>query len=216
MKLRQLFYLWLCVLCLGTVSCSEEIMPVDPLADADRWELELNILFLQREVRYLKEKGVPCLAEVRAGSVEGTQSIAHIIRRLKPHLRESIVTEIDTAIVKYSEQYRIPPEFIVYLMDRESDFRPQAISSVGAIGLMQIFTKYHKDKMELLGIQHLEVYEIDNNIHLGCWILREYLDQTGSIDKALTRYVGGKHPSYVRDILSGYANEMIESGGELQ
>ena len=145
----------------------------------------------------------------KTASASATTTVAPIIKRLKPRLDPSIIQSIDKAIVKYSGQYQIPPEFVVYLMDRESDFRLKAISSVGAIGLMQIFPKYHGDKMEELGISYLEVYEIDHNIHLGCWILREYLDQTGSIDKALTRYVGGKHPTYVTDILSGFANEMI-------
>lgn len=146
---------------------------------------------------------------VRTGTPSMKVTVAPIIKRLKPKVDESILAEIDEAIMLYSKLYNIPPVFVVYLMKRESNFSPRAFSSVGAVGLMQVFPKWHRDKMDEMGITHEEVYDIDNNVRLGCWILRNYIDQTGSIDKALTKYVGGKHPQYVKDILVGYANEMM-------
>jgi hypothetical protein len=186
---------------------------VNSLALQDTTDVKAENERLKQEVMYLK-------LEVTKNKPEATgtldekdpcvkESVAYIIQRIRPQLDVSIVSQIDRAIMKYSKMYRIPPEFIVYLMKRESNFQPLAKSPVGAIGLMQVFPKWHRDKMQEMGINYEAVYHIDNNVRLGCWILREYYDATGSIEKALTRYVGGKHEKYVKDILVGFANEMI-------
>lgn len=140
---------------------------------------------------------------------EDKKTVVPIIKKLRPQLDDKIAEEISKAIIKYSFEYRIPPEFVVYLMKRESRFDVLAKSKVGALGLMQVLPKWHKDKMDKMGITKNEVYHIDNNVKLGCWILRGYINETGTIEKALTKYVGGTHESYVKDILIGFTNEMI-------
>lgn len=124
-------------------------------------------------------------------------------------IMDDVPEGIMKAVTKYANMYRLPPELVLHVIKRESNFNPRAVSSVGAAGLMQIYVKYHKDKLSKLRITPQQVYDINHNVQLGCWILRDYLNETGSIDKALTRYVGGKHPSYVKDILVGYTNETL-------
>ncbi len=136
-------------------------------------------------------------------------SVVPILLKLRPQLDTATATEISKAILKYTTKYRLPPEFIVHLIRRESGFNTLAVSKAGAVGLMQILPKAHKDKMAKMGINHSQLFHIDNNVRLGCWILRDYYDQTGSIEKALRKYVGGSHASYTQDILIGYANETI-------
>ena len=137
------------------------------------------------------------------------KTVVPIIKKLRPQLDDNIAEDISKAIIKYSFEYRIPPEFVVYLMQRESRFDVLAKSKASALGLMQVLPQWHKDKMDKMGITKNEVYHIDNNVKLGCWILRGYINETGSIEKALTKYVGGTHESYVKDILIGFTNEMI-------
>ena len=136
-------------------------------------------------------------------------SITPLIMELRPQLDPTIAKEINTAIIKYSREYRLPPTFILHLMKRESNFDTLARSKVGAVGLMQVMPKAHKDKMKKIGITNGDLYHIDNNVRLGCWILREYFNQTGSIEKALKKYVGGNHATYANDILIGFTNTMI-------
>jgi soluble lytic murein transglycosylase-like protein len=136
-------------------------------------------------------------------------TVVPILLRLRPQLDVAVATEISKAVIKYSTQFRLPPEFVVYLMKRESGFNTLAVSKAGAVGLMQVMPKAHKDKMAKLGIDHSQLFHIDNNVRLGCAILREYYDKTGSIEKALKKYVGGHHTSYTQDILIGYTNETI-------
>lgn len=136
-------------------------------------------------------------------------SITPLILQLRPQLDPTIAKEINNAIIKYSREYRLPPTFVLHLMKRESNFDVLAKSKLGAVGLMQVMPKAHKDKMKKIGITNGDLYHIDNNVRLGCWILREYFDLTGSIEEALKKYVGGNHSTYASDILIGFTNTMI-------
>lgn len=136
-------------------------------------------------------------------------TVVPTLLKLRPQLDIAIAEEISKAIIKYSRQYQLPPQFIVHLMRRESGFNILAVSKAGAVGLMQVMPKAHKDKMAKLGISHSQLFHIDNNVRLGSMILRDYFDQTGSIEKALKKYVGGNHASYTQDILIGYTNATI-------
>jgi soluble lytic murein transglycosylase-like protein len=136
-------------------------------------------------------------------------SVTPLIMKLRPQLDPTIAKEINTAIIKYSREFRLPPTFVLHLMKRESNFDTLAKSKAGAVGLMQVMPKAHKDKMKKIGITNGDLYHIDNNVRLGCWILREYFNKTGSIEKALKRYVGGNHATYANDILIGFTNTMI-------
>ena len=113
-------------------------------------------------------------------------SVVPILLKLRPQLDVAVAAEISKAVMKHATQFRLPPEFIVHLMKRESGFNTLAVSKVGAVGLMQVLPKAHKPEMTKLGISHSQLFHIDNNVKLGCMILREYYDKTGSIEKALT------------------------------
>jgi hypothetical protein len=132
-----------------------------------------------------------------------------IILRLQPRLDNKIAIQIEAAILLYSARYKLPPRLMVHVMHRESRFNPLAKSSKGAVGLMQIMVKAHKDKLEKMGIKPEEAYHIANNVRLGCWIFRDYFDETNDVEKALLKYVGGNHEKYVNDILIGFTNEAI-------
>ena len=139
-----------------------------------------------------------------------------IIMRLQSRLDPILAREIAVAIQKYSSEYRLPPELIIHIIDRESRFRPLAKSKACAVGLMQIMTKAHKDKLKKMNITAEEAYHIDNNIKLGCWIFREYFDSQKDIEKTLKKYVGGNHETYVKDILRAFTNEAIVGVKDVQ
>jgi hypothetical protein len=139
-----------------------------------------------------------------------------IILRLQPRLDPALATSISESVLKYSQEYKLPPELIIHIINRESRFRPLVRSKAGAVGLMQIMTKAHKDKLKEMGITPQEAYHIDNNIKLGCWIFREYFNSGNDIKKTLLRYVGGNHEKYVEDILIGFTNEAIVGVKDVQ
>jgi soluble lytic murein transglycosylase-like protein len=47
-------------------------------------------------------------------------------------------SDADRCVQHYAMQYRVPPELIVALIDVESRWNPRAVSSKGAMGLMQL------------------------------------------------------------------------------
>jgi soluble lytic murein transglycosylase-like protein len=82
----------------------------------------------------------------------------------------------------------LEPEFVLAVIDVESNFDRFAISGSSALGLMQVMPFWvpqlgYKDKNEL--------FKIDTNTLLGCQILRYYLDmERGDFVKGLARYNG--------------------------
>ena len=144
-----------------------------------------------------------------------TEYIVEIIQEKQPKIDPAVARPIAESVLKYSKKFEFPPELILCLIFRESSFKPMLVakptkySELGCWGLMQINPPAHPEKLKKLGIEGTQVFHIDNNIHLGCMILREYYNETKSINKALTKYVGGKHPSYVCDILSDFTNLIL-------
>ena len=143
-------------------------------------------------------------------------NLVDIIMKLQPRLDPVIAKLVEENTLKYAAEFRLPPRLIIHIINRESGFNPLARSSKGAVGLMQILLKYHGDKLKKLNITPAEAYRVDNNIHLGCWIFREYFDQTHDVEKTLVKYVGGQHDGYINDILIGFTNEAIAGVKDVQ
>jgi soluble lytic murein transglycosylase-like protein len=92
----------------------------------------------------------------------------------------------------YCEAHRegatlLPPGLVMAVLDVESGFDPWAVSSAGAVGLMQVMPFWP----EKLGMHRYELTHIEPNLHMGCAILRFYLDnERRDVRKALERYNG--------------------------
>ena len=71
--------------------------------------------------------------------------------------------------------------------------------------------KIWQKELKKLGINSKrELFEIDKGIKAGYYILTKYYKQTGSVEKALNRYVGAKN-GYARNVLSTYAELILLS-----
>lgn len=96
--------------------------------------------------------------------------------------------QILKSVHKHATHARVSPELVLAVIDVESNFDRYAISSVSALGLMQVMPFWvpqlgFKDKNEL--------FKIDVNVLLGCMILKYYLDmEHGDLVKGLARYNG--------------------------
>ena len=82
----------------------------------------------------------------------------------------------------------LEPEFVLAVIDVESNFDRFAISGSSALGLMQVMPFW----VPQLGYKNKnELFKIDTNTLLGCQILRYYLDmERGDFVKGLARYNG--------------------------
>lgn len=97
----------------------------------------------------------------------------------------------------------VSPELVLATIDVESRFDRFAVSSVGALGYMQIMPFW----IEQIGKPGDNLFHTPTNLRMGCTILKFYLDkEQGSYVKALARYNGsiGKpdYPYLVLDRLT--------------
>jgi soluble lytic murein transglycosylase-like protein len=133
----------------------------------------------------------------------------------KPDLEDRVQysqQEIRRAITFYAKRYRLDPALLRAVIKTESDFRQDAVSRKGAIGLMQLTP----DTAATLRVA--DVYDSLQNIRGGAKQLRHLLNiYEGDLILALAAYnagvhriKGGKVPqiretrSYVRKVLRNY------------
>ncbi len=85
-------------------------------------------------------------------------------------------------------------ESLVYaVIKAESNFDPDAQSSVGAMGLMQMMPNTFIWMQSLLGETYEEnaLYEPEVSVRFGCALLRLLLDEYGDLTAALSAYNAG-------------------------
>lgn len=92
-------------------------------------------------------------------------------------------------IKKYAEEYRLDPYTVLSVMRIESFFDPNAVSNMGAIGLMQIMPETgkwiaHKLKMDD-SFSDKTLYDPANNIRFACWYLSFLTNRFGGKESAV-------------------------------
>jgi soluble lytic murein transglycosylase-like protein len=86
-----------------------------------------------------------------------------------------------------NDAQRLPPGLIMAVIDVESRFERWAVSSAGAVGLMQVMPFWP----EQLGMKRHQLTQVEANMRMGCAILRFYLArERNDVRKALARYNG--------------------------
>ena len=148
-------------------------------------------------------------------------NIFNYIKNSNPKLKDGEIEWLYNRIDKYSRQYNIDPYLIVAVMEKESSFNHETISSSGALGLMQIMPSTAKE----LGVNPKRAEE---NIEGGIRYLRQQLDKYDGkykVHYALASYNAGagavrkyggiplyaETQNYVRKIVEKY-NKLKQSG----
>jgi len=86
-----------------------------------------------------------------------------------------------------ARRLQLPPGLVMAVIDVESRFDRWAVSSAGAVGLMQVMPFWPRQ----LGMSNHELVRIPQNVRMGCTILKFYLDrERGDYTRALARYNG--------------------------
>lgn len=93
-------------------------------------------------------------------------------------------------IRKYADKYNLPPELVASVVNVESNFKEDAKSNKGAVGLMQLMPQ----TANWLNGKELSEEELKNpetNLNLGCLYLSSLLQEFENIDCALAGYNAG-------------------------
>ncbi len=86
-----------------------------------------------------------------------------------------------------ADKVRLQPGLVLAVIDVESAFNRWAVSSAGAMGLMQVMPFWP----EQLGMRRKQLSDIESNVRMGCAILRHYLKvERNDFHRALARYNG--------------------------
>ena len=109
---------------------------------------------------------------------------------------------IETAYYE-AKRAGLDPALVLGLIQVESGFRKYAMSSAGAMGLMQVmpfWTRSIGDK------DPRKLFHLQSNLRYGCTILRHYLDmEGGNLYLALGRYNGSRgQPQYPNAVLAAW------------
>lgn len=95
--------------------------------------------------------------------------------------------EILTAVHREASRVGLPPEMILAVIDVESGFQRYAVSRANAQGLMQVMRFWLAE----LGMPGHALLDVQENVRMGCTILRHYYDlEKGNWTRALARYNG--------------------------
>lgn len=100
-------------------------------------------------------------------------------------------------VVKYSELYGLDKYFVYAVIKTESNFDPNAESSVGARGLMQVMEDSY-DWVKFRMGEHADnsvygdMYDPETNIKYGAYLLKLLYEEYGSKETAAAAYHTGR------------------------
>ena len=98
-------------------------------------------------------------------------------------------------VMEMSAEYQVDPYLVAAVIHCESSNNKQAVSPVGAMGLMQIMPDtggWIAEKLEIEGFTQEQLFDPETNIRFGCWYL-DYLSKKfgGNRTSVLAAYNGG-------------------------
>jgi soluble lytic murein transglycosylase len=101
----------------------------------------------------------------------------------------------EAIVTGHAENYRLDPALLAAVIYQESRFRPDAKSSSGAIGLMQLTPDTAKGiAIRTGGAKFVvdDLYDPEINVRYGSWYLRHLLDKYDDERLALAAYNAGQ------------------------
>ncbi len=94
---------------------------------------------------------------------------------------------IARAILKESRRLQVAPSLLTgMLLTENTRLEPEAVSSQGAIGLMQVM-HFHAGEFDC---ESDDLIDVESNICHGARVFGRYLKRTGNVKRALLRYNG--------------------------
>ena len=98
-------------------------------------------------------------------------------------------------VERYSRENGLDKYFVYAVIKTESGFKPDAVSNVGARGLMQIMEdtfEWVKFKQDDETAVYYDMYDPQTNIKYGCYLLGYLMEEFGDIETAAAAYHAGR------------------------
>lgn len=131
---------------------------------------------------------------------------------LQIFFRYSLPRKYQPIVERYATEYGLPQELLYAVIKTESNFSPGAVSSAGAVGLMQIMPSTFLWLAEMTGetLSPESLTDPDINIRYGAFFLRYLYDYYGKYETALAAYNAG-----MGNVSAWLASEQYSDGGVL-
>jgi len=145
------------------------------------------LLVLVLAVGLLSHDAVAPDPKPRTGGPNGLSpaAIGEIVGAANPHLSAFERDRIGRAILRSSGDHELDPQLVTAIILVESGARPWALSSKGAIGLMQVMP--HMAEARILAGN---LTTIESNVAAGCSILADNIRRLGE-DDGISAYFWG-------------------------
>jgi soluble lytic murein transglycosylase-like protein len=200
---------------------SEQASPVFSRYSPNQFPGETEIGYSRYVVSAMKEMGLSLdhfsawISEHRESAIKHIKympssmqkdvaSIALFIRKSNHRIDEKTAWREAAALVHYSGKYGVPSALTTAVAAAESTFNPNALSSKGASGVMQVMWNIHNGLLRSNGIQAMPgknpLADPERAIAAGCLLLSRYMRAYGSVQKAIDRYYGANSANYRRKI----------------
>ena len=135
---------------------------------------------------------------------------------VKPDLDPQFARTVAGHVSRYAEFHGQDPDLVLAIMAIESNFNPNAVSSAGALGLMQIMPQWKK----VLGISE-DLKDPETSVKYGLQIFGFYKEMYKETEMALTAYNRGPGPVDMalmrgKDYKNGYSDKVLKMYDELK
>ena len=127
--------------------------------------------------------------------------LASVVAR-RYRVADGAAGEVVRTAFREGGRHGLDPVLILAVIAVESRFNPFAASEQGALGLMQVVPRFHKDKMPAEGAPGM--LEPEANIAIGTRILKDSIRRGGSDELGLQLYNGA-----FDDETRAYANRVL-------
>lgn len=136
------------------------------------------------------------LSAVANTNVKQESAVASYIHRKYSYTLSEVKSKlIVDKVFRISREYSLDPMLVLAIISVESDFNEQAKSNHGAVGLMQVIPKFHREK--LVGKNPMNPLV---SIEVGSKILKDCMTKK-DISKALKCYNGSDANHYTKLVL---------------
>ncbi len=95
-------------------------------------------------------------------------------------------------VVECSDYYGLDRGLVFSVIKTESNFKSNAVSKAGAVGLMQITPKTADYIAEMLKISDYDLLDAYTNVWFGCYYLKYLLNKFNVLNVALCAYNAGE------------------------